>query len=298
MKAGNKSLSTVYVLIAGIMWGLIGFFVRNLASYELPSMCIVFIRSLAGTILMGGFLFVYDRSLFRIRLRDLWCFVGTGILSLTLFNLCYFTTMSITSLSVAAILLYTAPSIVMLLSLIIFKERMNARKVIAVVMAFVGCVLVTGVIGSDSSLPVFGIITGVGAGFGYALYSIFARFALNKGYHSFTVTFYTLLMSVVGSIAFFRPMQIWNILVIRPSMIIFLLMFGLISTTLPYIFYTLGLQGMESGRASIIASIEPVTATILGVVLFHETMTAMGAIGALIVLASIVIVNIGGEANS
>lgn len=291
MNDSKKLKSTIYVLIAGIMWGLIGLFVRNLAKYDIPSMCIVFIRSFAGTILMALFLVIYDVSLFRIKLKDLWCFIGTGILSLTFFNLCYFTTMTLTSLSVSAILLYTAPSIVMFLSFFIFKERLNARKIIAVVLAFIGCVLVTGVIGSSSKVPGFAILTGLGAGFGYALYSIFARFALNKGYHSFTVTFYTLFMSVVGSVAFFDSDITFRIISDKPSTIGFMLLFGLISTTLPYIFYTLGLNGMESGKASIIASIEPVTATLVGVIVFHEGMTIMGMIGALVVLASIVIVN-------
>jgi len=289
----KRMLATIYVLIAGIMWGLIGIFVRNLAAYNLPSMCIVFIRSLAGMILMAAFLCIYDRSLFRIKLKDVWCFIGTGIFSLTFFNVCYFTTMSITSLSVAAILLYTAPSFVMIMSYFIFKEAFSVRKIIAVIMAFFGCVLVTGVIGSGDNVPAFGILTGVGAGVGYALYSIFARFALNKGYHSFTVTFYTLLMSVFGSVAFFRPASTVSLIRSNPWMIAFLLLFGLVSTTLPYIFYTLGLQGMESGRASIIASIEPVTATIVGTLVFHESMTILGFIGAVIVLASIVIVNTG-----
>ena len=287
-----KKLSVIYVLIAGIMWGLIGLFVRGLDNYSFGSMEIVFFRALSGTFLMGMFLLFYNRNLFKIKIKDIWCFVGTGIISLTFFNICYFKTISMTSLAVAAILLYTAPSIVMILSLYIFKERMTVRKIISVIMAFVGCVFVTGVLSSDSVINPAGILLGLGSGFGYALYSIFARFALNKGYHSFTVTFYTLLMSGIGTVAFFEPGHMVNITKSNPSFILVLLLFGLVSTVLPYIFYTLGLSGMEAGKASIIASIEPVTATLLGITVFGESMSFMSLCGALIVLASIVIVNI------
>jgi len=284
--------SVIYVLIAGIMWGVIGLFVRTITSAGLSSMCIVFVRSIGGTILMGGFLFFYDKKLFKINPRDIWCFVGTGIVSLTFFNICYFTTITMTSLSVAAILLYTAPSIVMILSLIIFKEKINTKKVISVILAFLGCMLVTGVLTDNNAISKIGILIGLGSGLGYALYSIFARFALNKGYHSFTVTFYTLAFSCLGSVFFCEWKKAGDYIIENPLRILFLLLFGLISTVLPYIFYTLGLSGMESGNASIIASIEPVTATIIGVVVYKEKMSIMGLIGAMLVIASIVIVNI------
>lgn len=287
----KSMISTIYVLIAGIMWGLIGLFVRSISEVGLSSLCIVFIRSLSGTLLMGGFLFFYNRILFKIKLKDIWCFIGTGIISLTFFNICYFSTIQMTSLSVAAILLYTAPSIVMILSLVIFKEKINTRKIISVVLAFLGCMLVTGVLSENSTISTIGILLGLGSGLGYALYSIFARFALNKGYHSFTVTFYTLAFSCIGSVFFCEWDKCATYVGGSPVRILFLALFGLISTVLPYIFYTLGLEGMESGRASIIASIEPVTATAVGVLVYRERLSFMGAIGAMIVIASIVIVN-------
>jgi len=297
MKENKKTgsiISTVYVLLAGMMWGIIGLFVRNLNGSGLSSMCIVFIRSLSATLIMGAFLLVYNRKLFRIRIKDIWCFVGTGIISLSFFNICYFTTINMTSLSVAAILLYTAPSMVMIMSLFIFKEKMNAKKIVSVILAFIGCMMVTGIFsgGGSNTLSPIGILVGLGAGFGYAMYSIFARFALNKGYSSFTVTFYTLAFSVIGSVVFFEPQKTADVLSENPVMILFMLAFGLVTTVLPYIFYTLGLSGMESGRASIIASIEPVTATILGIVVFHEKTTLLGILGALVVLLSIFIVNV------
>lgn len=297
VKENKRIVSVICVLIAGIMWGLIGLFVRKLNADGYESMDIVFIRSIAGTLLMMVFIFFYDRSLFKIRLKDIWCFIGTGVLSLTFFNLCYFMTISITSLSVAAILLYTAPSMVMIMSVVIFKEKMTIRKVLSVILAFVGCVFVTGVLEDTGSLSGKGILIGLGAGLGYALYSIFARFALNRGYKSLTVTLYTFIFSFVGSVFFSRPDEIIVRVSVKPAIILFMLLFGLISTALPYIFYTVGLSGMESGKASIIASIEPVTATLIGVLIFEETMSLSGAVGVLLVLLSIFIVNIGSDSR-
>lgn len=284
--------SILYVLAAGILWGFMGLFVRTLNAHGFYTMEITGLRSLVAMILMGMFLLVYDRSLFRIKWKDLWCFIGTGIISLTFFNMCYFKAITMTSLSVAAILLYTAPSIVMVLSVLIFHEHFTRRKVLSLFLAFAGCVLVTGVLSDkEAVISPLGIIIGLGSGLGYALYSIFARFALEKGYHSFTVTFYTLLTSALGTIFFLSPSKIALSVSSAPGIAIYILFLGFFSTCLPYILYTTGLEKLESSKASIIASIEPVTATLLGIFLFRESLTGMGLFGVLMVLSSIIIVN-------
>ena len=288
----KQKKSILYVLTAGILWGFMGLFVRTLNTHGFYTMEITGLRSLIAMILMGLFLMVYDRSLFRIKWKDLWCFIGTGIISLTFFNMCYFKAITMTSLSVAAILLYTAPSIVMVLSVLIFHEHFTKRKVFSLFLAFAGCVLVTGVLSDkEAIISPLGILVGLGSGLGYALYSIFARFALEKGYHSFTVTFYTLFTSTVGTLYFLSPSKISLSISSSPEIAIYILLLGFFSTCLPYILYTTGLEKLESSKASIIASIEPVTATLLGIFLFQEPLTGMGLFGVLMVLFSIVIVN-------
>ena len=61
------------------------------------------------------------------------------------------------------------------------------------------------------------------------------------------------------------------------------------STVLPYLFYTSGLAKVESGKASIMASLEPVVASLVGVIAFGEPMTAMTAIGIFCVLGGVAI---------
>ncbi|HOO29119.1 MAG TPA: DMT family transporter, partial [Lachnospiraceae bacterium] len=127
----GKRAATASILLAGILWGTMGLFVRGLSVDGFTSMEIVAIRGLLSLLVLAAVIFFYNKKLFKIRIRDCWCFFGTGILSLTFFNYCYFTTIMMTSMSVAAILLYTAPMIVVLLSALLFKEKINARKIFA-----------------------------------------------------------------------------------------------------------------------------------------------------------------------
>ncbi|MGN1159941.1 MAG: DMT family transporter [Lachnospiraceae bacterium] len=286
-----KKTAPIMIILAGTLWGSMGLFVRKLNAAGLHSMEIVSLRSVVTTLLMGIFLLCYRKELFKIRIRDLWCFVGTGVFSIVFFNYCYFKTMTFSSLSVAAVLLYTAPSFVMVFSFFLFGEKFTKTKVTALFLALAGCVLVTGILSDTRSLTVSGILTGLGAGIGYALYSVFCRYALERGYHTFTILFYTFFMASLGGIPLTDWRQIGNIAFTDPVRSGFVFVFAMVSTVLPYLLYTAGLQYVENGKASILASIEPVVATLVGIFLFRETLTWMGLTGMALVLLSIFICN-------
>jgi len=268
-----------------------GLVVRPLNEIGLVTMDICFLRSVITFAVMFAGLLLFDRSALKIRIRDIWCFIGTGALSVSFFNFCYFKTITLTSLSVAAVLLYTAPAFVMIMSFFLFKETMTKRKVIALLIAFTGCVLVSGVINGSGTLNAKGLLVGLGAGFGYALYSIFGRYALQRGYNSITITFYTFVFATVATVFMADVSSIINIVGTHPQLGVYAAFMILFVTLFPYLCYTKGLSGMENGTASVIASIEPVMATVLGILIYKEKMTFMNAFGMILVLLSIIILN-------
>lgn len=269
---------------------------RLLKGYGLNAMEVVEVRALVTTVCLGLFLVIKKPSLFRIHWKDLWCFVGNGCLSIVFFNFCYFKAISLTSLSVAAILLYTAPAMVILMSYWFFKEAINRKKILALVMTFAGCCLVSG-LQVEAGLSMEGILLGLGAGLGYALYSIFSRCALMRGYHSLTITFYTFLFAAVGAAALcdfsvLRQAANQGILPLGIS-----LGMGLLGTVVPYLVYTLGLSYIENGKASILATIEPITATLYGVLLYHEQLTWQSTLGIVLVLVGVFLCSGGKKAE-
>lgn len=290
----KNKFAALLILIAGILWGCIGIFVRILNSLGISSMKIVVLRSGITAFCMFIILLIFDRPGLKIRLKDLWCFLGTGIASIVFFNFCYFRAIELASMAAAAILLYTAPSIVMVLSFVLFRERFSRKKVISLVLTFVGCCLVTG-IGAGAKLSVGGVLAGLGAGFGYALYSIFGRFALDRGYSTFTITFYTFLIAFVASFFMTDSRQVFTDIAANPKHIMTALLFGILCTVLPYLCYTLGLRKVETGTAAIIASIEPVTAAVIGSAVFGERITIQGGVGIVLVLSALVLCNTSAE---
>lgn len=283
----KRYLSYFYILFAGTLWGMIGLFNRNLTAGGFSSFSIVLVRNLGSLILLGLIFLIFDRSVFRIKPKHLPYFLGTGIVSILLFTLCYFSCQQICSLATAAILLYTAPTFVVILSAILWKDKITKRKIIALVITFLGCTFVTGVWSGNFTVTLVGFLLGIGSGFFYGLYSIFARYALAH-YQPLTVTFYTFLFAGISSLLVIRPSELAAGFS-QPNMLLLILGLIIVSTVLPYIFYTKGLAAVDSGKASILASIEPVVAAIVGIAAFGEPASITVLLGLICILLSVYI---------
>ena len=275
------------ILLAAALWGIIGLWNRRLMAGGLSPTGIVTVRNFGGMALLCAVFAVKDRGVFRVKKEHLKYFFGTGIVSVMLFTICYFSCQQICSLAVASILLYTAPSFVVVLSAILWKEPITRRKLAALFLTLLGCAMVCGLFSGTVTVTLTGVLLGLGAGFFYALYSIFGRYALAH-YDSMTVTVWTFLFAGPASLLLIRPADLTALDsdIAMPMTAVCLVVF---STVLPYLFYTAGLSRVESGKASIIASLEPVVASLAGVAAFGEPMTAMTAAGILCVLGGVAI---------
>lgn len=277
------------VLSAGVLWGIIGIFSRSLSAAGVNAIQITALRSTVAAAGLFLFLLAKDRKKLRIAGKDIWMFLGTGLCSIALFNIFYFMTMQRADLSVAAVLLYTGPFFVMVLSALLFGERLTGAKIAALFLALFGCVCTTGLI-NGGSLSLFSVFTGVASGFCYGLYSIFGKFALRK-YDSMTVTFYTFLVAGVGLLPFAQYGAVAALAAETPSILLTVLLLGLISTLAPFLLYTRGLSSMESGKASVLAFAEPLTATVVGVFYFHEPLTLMSGLGVALIFLALVLLH-------
>ena len=286
----------MYVFLGAALWGIIGLFFEELSQAGFSALQIVTLRVVCATAMLVCFLTVINPQLLKIDLTDSMSFIGTGIFSTVFFNWAYFTAIEEVSLSVAVILLYTGPAFVVILSRIFFKEPITSRKIGALVLTLLGCLLVVKVFPSGvEHISWYGILVGLGSGFGYALYSIFGKHALKK-YHPLTVITYTFVFAsavmvpasgITISTANLQSAHVWmNILGL-----------GFFPTALAYYLYTMGLSMVESGRASIAATVEPLVATLLGVFVFNDVLTAFQIVGMLLVLAAVVLIQFKNAAS-
>lgn len=292
MKKARYNIGAFWVILAGVCWGMISVFVRQLNARGMDSFQIMTYRAWFSVAMLFVYLFIKNPSLLKIRIKDLWVFIGSGILSLTFFSYCYITNIVKSGAAIAVVMLYTSPIFVLFLSILFFKEKMTLKKGVAVIITFIGCALVSGLVESVTSgakLDGTGLILGLGAGFGYALYSLFAGFALRKGYESLTISFYTFLFSGI-SLLFLTDIK-GVVYGVNGSSIIWILGVSFVCTAIPYIAYTSGMGKIEVSKAAVIVTVEPLVGALLGILAYGEAAGGFKILGIVMILISVVLLS-------
>lgn len=259
------------------MFGSSGIFVRTLTQNGIDQSTLLFLRFSIAIIPILLAILLTDRKLFRINLSDLPLLLVCAVCIIGL-NLCYNESMNTVPLSLAAVLLSLAPIYVLILAYVLFDEKITSRKLICMALAIFGCILMTGVLETPlESLPLFGILSGIGAGLFWAFYLMASKKSIENGNHTFTILFYSIIFITIALIPFSDFSQISSFVSINPVFtIMFLILHSTFSFALPYIFTTISLNYIDSGTSSILLSgAEPFAALIFGFFIYSEIPTPL-----------------------
>ncbi len=280
-----KKFADIFVLAAGILWGIAGLFVSHMSTLGFTPIQVSALRWIFSGLIMFAAVLIISPKRLRINIRDIWWFLCTGILCILLSSTLYFVSIPLTTAAVANILMYTSPIWILIFSVIFFKEKINLPKIISLCLAVFGCAFATGIIGSgELNFNALGIVTGVLSGLFYGLYSIFGKFVLKK-YDSVTVTLYTVLFAGLGALFIIDiPRTAYQITEIGAYIPILLLV--VLVTIAPYTLYTVGLKHCKATRASIMSCIEPMTSAIMGTLILHQPFTAFQLVGIIMILGA------------
>ena len=277
-----------FVLAAATVWATIGLAGRAAFCAGVTPLEAAFYRAgLSFAVVLTVTLLTSPAAL-RVRARDLWLFAAYGLISIAIFFYVYLYAIERTSIATAAILLYTAPAFVAVLSALIFKEPLTGVRAVAVALAVAGCVLVVrgyDLVSLRLNLP--GVLAGLASGFTYAMYSIFGKSALRRYSTRVTLTyalgFGTIFLGGAavrsGAVSLVHSAETWLVI----------LYLALVTTLLAGVLYLSGLRRIEPGRASLIATIEPVVASVLGYAVLRERLAQWQVVGGLLVGSVVVI---------
>ena len=287
----NKSwLGILCVSLACILWGSIGMGVKFLYNEGLTAMDTIEVRSITGAVVVGIYILIRDKSLFKIDLKHIWIFIGTGILNMMLNGFCYCYCLELTDMATTAAFNATGPMFALMFGCILFNEKLTAKKLGAIVCTFSGCLLLSGFTGGDK-VPTLGVIMGLMGAVGYSMYSVFSRFAIQRNYNAITITFYSLVICAIGCACFTN----WPVTIAcattKLSNWIWILLLGVGDGFLGYLLYTKGLEYIEIGTAAILSSLDLLTSAVLGILVFSEKLTGRVAGGILFILFGIFVSN-------
>lgn len=288
----NTSVSKAYLamVITAVTWGFIGIFTRRLSAAGFTAMEVSFLRMFLSVLVLAVTLYAVDRQGLKIRRKDVWVFVVFGIFKM-LSDYCIFEAQVRIHLSLSTVLQLTSPYWVLLFSVILFGERASRRKVLAVFMAFIGCILATGLLESGISYDTLGIAFGALSGFSFAVYTIGNKVILDRGYQPDTALVYILLFATVSCIPFISPGDIVG--KIDSSSVVFdILMMSMVLTLIPYYLQTYSTKYLSAVTVIIIALLEVFTATIVGYVYYGEVLSMLNILGLIMIPLSIIIMNL------
>lgn len=278
-----------FILVSGMLWGTMGFFVRHLIAIGLDQIQIIFMKMLIGMICISAFLLIKDRSLLKIRLKDWWIFAGCGIVSMLGSNFCYYKAMEYTTLAVAVVILYIAPAVAMVASAFVFKEKVTPVKLAALFIIFGGCVCAGGLFSGQQTVTMVGLLLSIGSGLFFGFNGIFSRFAVDHCYSPYTTAFYNMLFCFLGTL----PFMDFSGLIGAASgqMLLHSCGLGILCAAVPYVVYTVGLRYIDPGEAAMIATSELIVASFISVIVFKEPFTMWLFVGTAMIIAGICIMN-------
>lgn len=284
-----KRIYNIMPIISGICFGSAGIFVREL-SENMNSTSIISSRVVIAILLLGLWIAVYHPDYFKIKLKDIWIFVGAGVIGTLGLNICYNFSINELSLSLSAVLIALSPIFVIIFAFILFHESITKKKIISIILALAGCVLTSGIFENNASMhwTWIGIFVGSAGAVFYALYSVFSKIGMKRGYQALTITFYSMVAITVVLLPFTQWGHIANYITLNPIRnTLFMVIHSLCTAVCPYAFYTIALDHMDAGKASILCSCEPVAAMVFGIFFFKEIPTALSIIGLIIVLVAL-----------
>lgn len=297
MKSDFKNY--LYIFIAGCLWGTVSIFVRSMDAVGSSTGYTGFLRVFFGFIILALITLISEGpQAFRINKQTLIACILLGIFTQGFFNISYNTAIGYIGSSLGAVLLYTAPLFTSVMSFFLFKEKITRLKALALLINIIGCAFtVTGGHFNAITFSVVGVCWGVAAGFFYSLGAILGTYTSGQA-SSLVVTTYNFLFASIFLGILLRP---WNSVeaAFEPKLLLLGIAYAIIPTALAYAIYFTGVQRVkETSKIPIAASIETVSATIVGILVFHENLALGNLLGIALVLASIVIMNLKLNKNS
>ncbi len=291
----STRLSGVLIVIAATAcWATSGIFINLIIDEtELSAVGLAFWRDLTTSILLFLGILLFKPKLLIVKKNDLPWLIGMGAISIGIFHVFWNKAVVMIGASLATVVQCNAPIFVTIMAWLIFGEKITIRKIIAVGLAVVGTVLVSGIssVGEWKIIPI-GLLIALGSAITYGSLSLFGK-KLSGDYNAWTIMFY---IFSIGTVTLFgvqlgQP-DPW------PSSTNFLPLFTgfvLISTITGFTLYTTSLKYLPASVASITATSEIFFASILAYIFLHERMDLWQILGSVLIITGVVLVSLAKE---
>lgn len=282
----NQTSAILTYIGSALVFGTIGIFRRYI---PVSSAFLAFTRGILG----GLFVLAYTKIRKKGSVSDiprqklLWLIISGAVMGINWMLL--FEAYNHTTVAVATLCYYMQPTILILLSPILFKERLTAKKAVCAAVAVIGMVLVSGVFGSGSSQgnSLYGTLLGLGAACFYAGVIIINKKV--EGIDPYPKTMVQLLFAGITMIPYMLITHSFDSFPTDPVTLLLLLVVGLVHTGITYVLYFGSMEHLRTQTVAILGYIDPVSALFFSAILLKEPLSMYNIIGAVLIIGSALI---------
>lgn len=286
----NYNLARIEYILSGIMYGTIGWILRYV---NLPTEIVVCCRGVIGTLFVLGYLKLRKITLNKVQIKEnlLYLFLSGACLGLNWVFL--FASYHYTSVAIGTLCNYMGPIIVILISPLVFHEKLTPVKIVCVSGALIGTFLISGVFdlttfsfvsSAAGGTNLFGVFLGLLSALGFVGLVIFNKKL--KGVNSYDKAVSQLTASFITVLPYAIFVNMGKSIVPDTASIIWVVILGIIHTGLAYCFYFRALGTLKLLTFSILGYIEPVVAIFVSTVFLKEPLTINSAVGAVLILGA------------
>lgn len=290
----DKTLNAKFnIIVSMIIWGSIGIFVREI---DLSSIEIAFLRAFIGSVFLGLVILLkrikLDKKLLK---KNIVLLILSGMaLGANWFLL--FEAMKYTTISNAILSYYFAPIFIVLFSAILFKEKITSKNIFYLLVSITGLFIIMKSDGLELSYGfnhVKGVFYGLSGAVVYAIIVILNKHI--KGLSGVHTTILQLLIASISLTPFIFKNIGYNLLALNSKMWIFILMLGIVHTGIAYLLYFSAIKNVKGKSIAILSYLDPIVAVIMAFIFLQESMNKFQIFGALLILISSYLSEIGSE---
>lgn len=284
----------ICVVLAAVMWGSSGTAGKALFNGGMTPFELVQIRVTVSTLILAVVFAVFFRPLFKVRPRDLLYFLLLGGVIMAMVQVTYFFAISKIQVAAAIFLQYLAPVMIAFFSILFWKEAFTLTKFLALLFSLVGCYLIVGGYSLHLlKMNQMGILSGVLSALCFAAYALVGEKGMHR-YSPWTVLFYSFLFATITWHVFYPPFQYLRTEFTGPQWG-WIFYVSIVGTLLPFGLFFVGVNYVRSTRASITATLEPISAGLFAYLFLKESLQPLQMAGGLMVVAAIVVLQMKKE---
>ncbi|MGQ9588049.1 MAG: DMT family transporter [Thermoplasmata archaeon] len=288
----SKSTAYAFMIGAAIMWATSGIFTILALQEGATWLEVTVFNVIFAALILTPLIAILDPKSLRLKKEDFVPFLAYAVVTGTFFLIAWFWCVERTGVTTAVILLYGYPSIVTVASIFTLGEKLDRQKMAALPLTFVGAVLVAGGANIEEGLTfdLLGVGLGAYAAASAAVYYLWGKKFLDK-YSPNTVVLYLTLLTIPGLVIIANPFELVETSLSLDAWL-YILAVGFFPSTLGFLFSLIALEHIEASRGSIVASIEPVAAAIMAVVILSEKLNEIRAIGVALVFIGVLMLRL------